>query len=397
VNKPIKSKRLLMVQPNLQPPGGGNGVCAWVLEALKERYDITVLSQGPVDLKAVNTFYGTSLQPDDLTLVPCNPVLVRLLGALPIPFSLLKAGLLLRQCRRIQADYDVLMSVNNEADFGRRGIQYVHFPWHYLPRPEIDLRWYHNPTFTVQVYQNFCLRTAGFSRERMKTNLCLVNSNWIGEKVESLYPGIETRTLYPPVTGHFPAIPWEDRELGFVCIGRISPEKEIEKIVAILDRVRIEYPEVHLHIIGTFDDPGYSERILDFVRDRTAWISLNVNIDRQVLIELISRHRFGIHGMAEEHFGMAVAEMITAGCIVFVPDGGGQTEIVGACREVLYGTPEEAIRKIKRVLHSRPLQDRLRAHLWDHSSRFSVQRFSAEINAIVDLLASEDSNRPRRP
>jgi hypothetical protein len=129
-----------MVQPSLQPPGGGNGVCAWMLEALKERYDITVLSQGPVDLKAVNTFYGTSLQPDDLTLIPCNPVLVRLLGALPIPFSLLKTGLLLRQCRRIQADYDVVMSVNNEADFGRRGIRYVHFPWHYLPRPEIDLR-----------------------------------------------------------------------------------------------------------------------------------------------------------------------------------------------------------------------------------------------------------------
>jgi len=397
VNKPINSKRLLMVQPSLQPPGGGNGVCVWMLEAVKDRYDITVLYQYPVDLKAINAFYGTSLQPHDLTLLPCKPGLVHLLDALPVSFSLLKTASLLRECERIQADYDVVLSVNNEADFGRRGIQYIHYPWHDLPRPVVDLRWYHRPPYTVPIYQHLCLRMAGFSRERMKTNICLVNSDWIGEKVRKLYPGIETRTLYPPVTGSFPAIPWEDRETGFVCIGRISPEKEIEKIVMILDRVRIDYPEVHLHIIGTPDDPVYYEHILDLVRERTAWISLHVNIERQALLELIGRHRFGIHGMGREHFGMAVAEMVSGGCIVFVPDGGGQTEIVGACRDVLYHTSQDAVKKIKRVFPSRPLQDRLRTHLLEQASRFSVRQFTAEINEIVDLLASEDSNRPRRP
>jgi glycosyltransferase involved in cell wall biosynthesis len=396
VHKPVKAKSILMVQPSLQPPGGGNAVCAWILEALKDRCDITVLSQRLVDLKAINAFYGTSLQPDDLSLLPCNPGLVRLVDALPVPFSLLKTALLLRECQRIQADYDVVMSVNNEADFGRKGIQYVHFPWHDLPRPGADLRWYHSPPYTVQVYRHLCLRVAGFSWERMKTNICLVNSNWIGEKVKKLYPGIQTRTLYPPVTGNFPAIPWEDRETGFVCIGRISPEKEIEKIVAILERVRIDDPEVHLHIIGTPDDPGYFERILDLVRNRTAWISLDINIDRETLLDLIGRHRFGIHGMAEEHFGMAVAEMTTAGCIVFVPNGGGQTEIVGACSDLLYRTPDDALKKIKRVLPSRPIQDQLRTHLLDQASRFSVQRFTAEINEIVRLLAHEGGNVPSR-
>ena len=27
-------KRVLLVQPSMQPPGGGNGVAAWVLQAL---------------------------------------------------------------------------------------------------------------------------------------------------------------------------------------------------------------------------------------------------------------------------------------------------------------------------------------------------------------------------
>ena len=36
-----------------------------------------------------------------------------------------------------------------------------------------------------------------------------------------------------------------------------------------------------------------------------------------------------LHGMREEHFGMAPAEMARAGVIVWVPNGGGQMEIVG--------------------------------------------------------------------
>ena len=43
----------------------------------------------------------------------------------------------------------------------------------------------------------------------------------------------------------------------------------------------------------------------------------------------MASHRYGIHGMREEHFGMAPAEMVRAGVIVWVPRGGGQMEIVG--------------------------------------------------------------------
>ena len=43
----------------------------------------------------------------------------------------------------------------------------------------------------------------------------------------------------------------------------------------------------------------------------------------------MASHRYGIHGMREEHFGMAPAELARAGAIVWVPRGGGQMEIVG--------------------------------------------------------------------
>ena len=110
------------------------------------------------------------------------------------------------------------------------------------------------------------------------------------------------------------------------------------------------------------------------------------------LLELVRRicsHRYGIHGMPGEHFGMSVAEMLTGGCIVFVPDGGGQTEIVGACAELRYLGPDDAVRKIHAVLSSADEQERLRACLAPRRELFSVERFTHRIREIVDEFAQK--------
>ena len=56
-------KRVLLVQPSLQPPGGGNGVAAWVLQALVAEHRVTVLSWRPVEIEPINRFFGTHLRP----------------------------------------------------------------------------------------------------------------------------------------------------------------------------------------------------------------------------------------------------------------------------------------------------------------------------------------------
>ena len=56
-------KRVLLVQPSVQPPGGSNGVAAWVLQALAPIHRVTVLSWQPVSIDPINRFFGTSLRP----------------------------------------------------------------------------------------------------------------------------------------------------------------------------------------------------------------------------------------------------------------------------------------------------------------------------------------------
>lgn len=374
-------RRILLVQPSIQPPGGGNGVAAWILEALRRDYRVSLLSWHAPDLNAVNRFFGTSLQASDFRLVV--PVRLARVAAScsPTPLALLKSNYLLRLCRQLAPGHDIVMTANNESDLGGNGIQYIHFPSLHPIRPETDLRWYHRSQLAVAAYRRYAQQLAGFSYERMRRNLTLVNSDWTGNLVRRLH-GIEPRTVRPPVPGKFPAVPWREREDGFVCIGRISPEKRIELIIEILVQVRSSGRPVHLHLVGTFDDRAYARRIRRLIAEHRSWVLLEENLARDELARLVAQHRYGIHAMAVEHFGMAVAEMVRGGCIVFAPNGGGQVEIITNDR-LLYENTTEAVAKISAVLSNPDIEAELRADLATKADSLSAERFVGEIQELV--------------
>ena len=237
---------------------------------------------------------------------------------------------------------------------------------------------------------------AGFSHDRMRSNLTLVNSRWTGGRIEELY-GMRCLTVYPPVPGSFPDSSWEERENGFVCIGRIAPWKRIERLIEIIGAVRSQIGDAHLHIIGTTEDRIYRRRLLRLARG-SPWLHLNENVSREGLVGLVSRHRYGIHGMVNEPFGIAVAEMVHGGCIVFVPRNGGPKEIVGGDDRLLYETNEEAVRKILRVMKNRDEQRSLLRHLRSRKALFSTESFFRRIREIVRLFPGEiPSNSDSHP
>ena len=236
----------------------------------------------------------------------------------------------MRYARRFSDAFDVLVGVHNEVDYGRRGIQYIHYPTYFRPRPSVDFRWYHRFPPLLNTYYRFADSIGDFSFERMKANLSLTNSHWTAGKIRQ-FLGVAAQVLYPPVTRPATVRPWTDRQTGFLAVGRISPEKEFERVIGILAQVRKTVPSLTLTIVGTWDrkSEGYYRRLRSLADGLGAWISFRRDIAREDLAELMSTHRYGIHGMREEHFGMAPAEMAAAGMLVWVPAGGGQTEIVG--------------------------------------------------------------------
>jgi glycosyltransferase involved in cell wall biosynthesis len=218
--------------------------------------------------------------------------------------------------------------------------------------------------------------------------LVIANSKWSAKVVQETL-GIESRVLYPPVVGGFPEVPFEERETGFVFLGRMAPEKRVDVAIEILNRVRCSgHPEVHLHLGGEIDDSSYGRDLRDLCARYHDWVFPEGLLTEKRKKDMLAGHRYGIHAREKEPFGIAVAEMVKAGCITFVPNDGGQVEIVDH-EPLTYASVEEAVHKILAVLDSAELQDSLRMHLARAGGRFSVEAFQSGLRDATARFLKE--------
>jgi len=383
-----RKKRILIVVSNLEPPGGGEGLVAWIIEALKHDYRLTVLTWTPPDLEELNRFFGTDLCASDADFMVMNPLLRAVARNLPTRMARLRDQYLGKRSRRIADQFDAVLTSDNEGDVGPRGIQYIHFPKIRWNAAAGERQWWsapEGPWWSAPVIRAYCAiadRLTGVSWERMRRNLTLVNSDFTGRSVRKLH-GIEAITVYPPAIGEFPEVPWEQRKDGFVCIGCIVPWKRIELMIEILSAVRAAGAQVHLHVVGKGGSPGYMASIRRLVQANASWIHLHEDISRPELVELIAGHRYGIHAMHEEPFGVAVAELISGSCITFVPNSGGQVEIVGNDERLIYTPRGGGGNKIIRAIREPDYQASLRSYVASRSQLFRSERFVSRIREVV--------------
>lgn len=368
--------------------GGGEAVWAWTIEALKNECNLTLITVDSVDLNEINSFYSTHLRPRDFRLWRVVPFLSKIPG-----LYLLRRHIVMRYCKAWSARFDLFFSTQNEMDFGVSGIQYIHFPVHAedLLRclDQMPRHWFYQDTWPRQLYKGLLMKLSAYSEEGVRGNLTLTNSSWTAAHIRNAY-NLDSLVIYPPVLDDFPTIPWLARENGFVYVGRISPEKEIEKIIAIIREVRRHQPDLHLHLVGPIEDKCYAERIKN-LDGNSEWFTLEGAVDRAILRTLIAKHRFGIHGMSGEHFGIAVAEMAKASCLVFAPDMGGPAEIIGDQR-LLYDSSQDAVQKIVQMLSSPDLQNHVSKKIIEATRKFSVEHFIKSIREVVaGFLASSST------
>lgn len=377
-------KHVVIVQPHFAQ-GGAEAVAAWIIQAIKDLAPVTVFTYDSITPFELNRRFGTDLRVGDFKVVQFR---FPLTGRQQRPqLTLLKLHWLMRQCKAWPARDVLFFSTSSEMDFGQPGIQYVDFPQFVetsvrslgLVQPE---RWYHRPTPLRTAYLRLGCWLSRFSVDGVRANVTLTVSNWTGEVVRKVY-GIETITVYPPVTLDFEEVPFTEREMGFVCLGRIVPAKRILEVIGILQSVRKHGFDVHLHIIGPYGDLQYARRVQLEQRKNSSWVFIEGPLERAQIAKILAQHRFGIHGMLIEHFGIAVAEMTKAGCIVFLPGGGGQGEIVNHDPRVIYESDAEAVEKILAVLKDQNLQLQLSEKMKVYSSKFSPARFIQKIRDIV--------------
>ena len=378
---------IAVIHPDFSVKGGAEAVCMNVLESLQESHDVTLFTTHAPDFDELNPYYNADV--GDITVrVPTSSVLLsRTIGS---RLGLLKYAVLNRAVRESLHSFDLVIGTFNELGTDTGPILYFHHPVYSQPKVALDAR---DRSGSRDFYKEICQRIAGVTDERMRDSMALANSDWMAELVKEEYD-IRPRTVYPPVdTEEFESLPFDDQENGFVSIGRFAPDKNILRNIEIIVRLHERGHDVHLHLIGPPHMSDYQQRI-EAKAGEYDFIHIENEVSREELVHLINTHRYGLHGKDNEHFGMVVAEMVAGDVLPFIPDSGGQREIVNNQSTLLYGTVTEAVEKIDTVLSNSDLERDLRANLPSATERFGRTRFRNDMREVVEEELDSTHSQP---
>jgi glycosyltransferase involved in cell wall biosynthesis len=360
--KPVTKKiipRIAIYFPHLTRPGkphvgGAEFRMLQAMEVLQNQCDITLVTGARPDWKTLKLFYGTSLTEESLELL----LLRRRAGFLD------ERVFFLPYCGR---HFDLCICGHNVQDFR---VPAVHFVANcrferklaesvgastddvegLIPRIGSDGMWGMAQRMKRAVKYAVSWIYGGRPRSveeviRSPHERIVCNSHWIAAKIADCYGIARPEVLYPPVVAKFPDVPWSSRDNSFVCIGRVDPEKRLEQVIEIMDRVRdAGFPKLRLHLAGRIRETSYGRKIRGLIRTRQ-WITAYADVYGDAKRTLISSRRFALHACEIEGFGISVAEYVKAGVIPFVPGKGGAAEVVPFA-DLQYRTTKEAVQKI---------------------------------------------------
>ncbi len=387
--------RVLIVQRSLAPPGGGNAVAAWMVQALIGRHQVGTLTVSDWTPAETNAFYGTAI-PDGAVMQHRVPAPWRWMTGLPEDrLARLQLASVYGASRALADRYDVMITAEYYAAFARPGIQYVQFPARLRPQPQ----WL---PLIVNQYFAFCEWLLGGPWADAALNVTLGNSRWTANGIAELGELPNPSVLYPPVLDPGQGCRWADRDDAFVCLGRFHPSKRIELAISIVRSIRATaVPHARLLIIGSDVDRGYTAR-LRRIAGHEPWIEFHQDLSRAKLDALIGRSRYGIQAMVSEHFGMGTAEMTRAGCLVFAHRSGGTPEVLNQEDALLWTTEAEAVQRIAAIAGNpnaalpAPSTDALRDRLRIHAEQFSTASFIEQFRTLVERVKSADGTADRR-
>ncbi|SEP29413.1 Glycosyltransferase involved in cell wall bisynthesis [Halogranum amylolyticum] len=367
---------IAVVHPNLGIRGGAEDVCMHTLEALQTDHSLTLVTLERPNIRSLNEYFRTDVR--QLNIQLAGHLGGKLREVAGHRLLRLQAALLGRYARQHEDEFDLLVSTKNEFGLTPPTVQYIHSPQFASADPGID-----RVSLPRQVYDRVCSELASIDTPTLQSATLLANSEWTAGAVAEAY-GVTAHTLYPPVdTTKFPSCPWDDREPGFLTVGRIGPSKRILQNINIVAALRDRGHDVHLHIVGPTTDGDYCEK----VKARAAkleFVSVEGAVSSERLTELIATHRYGIHGRPYEHFGIVVAEFVAGGAIPFAPNSGGQREILHEDSRLLYESQADAVEKIDRVLSEPSLQADIRHTFENTEFPFSREQFKQRMATVVN-------------
>lgn len=373
------NKKSILIAHGYWGRGGTEVATMHLVEALKDDFEIYLITRGGWSFKELNEISDTNILETDIKLLymPIKGLFANTTG------GAIWYAFFLRYCRFIGRKYDLRISVARTIGWKLPAVHFLSdVTWNYQLNKRFGENSMHKHWVKRAIFV-FGKKLAGKSSYHLHSkDIFVANSQWTAQ-ISKPYTTTSPIVIYPAVIASFKDVDWADRKNEFVCMGRISPEKKIEDSIKIIEQVRASGYNIGLTIFGAFDNSNYSQFIIKLVQDRP-WVRTSGPIYGNIKSVTIPTFKYGINACTREAFGISTAELIKAQIIVFVPSEGAQSEIVEE-NNLIFDNIQDAVNKIIKVLNSEEEQQIIRTHLLKQKQKFSKKDFKKN---VLELLSN---------
>jgi hypothetical protein len=109
-----------------------------------------------------------------------------------------------------------------------------------------------------------------------------------------------------------------------------------------------------------------------------------MNIPFEQKLEILKKSKVYLHLMPAEHFGLALAEGCSAGCLPVVVKGGGQEEIVEGIPHSVYDDLGHAADLVSLAINSWTAEKS--RHVSTRMERFSKRNFADQFCTLIEQV-----------
>lgn len=225
------------------------------------------------------------------------------------------------------------------------------------------------------------------------------NSTWTYSHVKQNLNGASHGILYPPCSVEdYKSSLETSRKNIIVSFAQFRPEKDHKLQIEIMEELRKKgFTSIRLEMLGSVrneEDKAFVKNLQDEISKRNLddCIKIFVNLPFIEIKEKFSTARYGLHTMKDEHFGIGIVEMMSAGLVVFAHNSAGpKYDTIGnnlsanACG-YLANDKDDYVNLISKIIQSHKLAMPITIHAREKILSFSIESFRKKfISSFEDL------------
>jgi len=357
--------------------GGGQKYVATMASLLQNQFDITFITNKPVAISDLESWYGLNLSECKIKVIPLPFYEKR--GMQCIDSSIITDDLEnpFDEIARESKNYDIFINANQlekVKPLSPISVFFCHFP-----------NTFRNRHFAVDDY-TFIIANSQFTVK------------WL-DKRWNLKP---TFMLYPPVEMETVKVPKENIILAVGQWEAGGTKKQIELIKAFRSLLADYHEQMQgwrLVLVGSsIPKNPYLKTVQNLLKQDAGAIELKVNADLEEVKSLYAKASIFWHacGLGEvnpqrfEHFGMATVEAMQNRCAPIVFNGGGQVEIVENGRSgFLFNSVEELCHHSHQLIVNPDLLAEIQAVAYQRSQYFILAHFEEKVKHFFEIIHKE--------